>query len=261
MFKRMILVLGQKGGTGKSTASCAILDRLRRDNVPSAAYDGDGTDVGQLHQLYAERERDRQPVFPQDPMRGVVPYDIRHEGQRDLLLNSLQTGANVVLHDLPGGSLIPVISVAGSASALTGMAAEAGYRITLVIVLSPALASAFVVGDILDQFGTSVDYLAIRNRFFTRVAGFALFDGHTDATGSLIGGKSKQRLLQSNGRIIDMPSLMEGETYWMLEALDLGFTAGRNDPRLSIAHRSRVSTFLRDFDAELDKVRELVGLP
>jgi hypothetical protein len=261
MSKRMILVLGQKGGTGKSTASCAILDRLRRDDIPCAAYDGDGSDVGQLHQFYGQRGPDGRPMVPQDPIRGVVPYDIRHEGQRDLLLNSLQTGASVVLHDLPGGSLLPVIRVAGSAAALASMATEAGYRITLAVVLSPALASALVVGDILDQFGTSVDYLAIRNRFYTRIGGFDLFDGHTDATGEPMGGKSKQRLLAANGKIIDMPSLMEGETYWKLEALDLGFTAGCRDPRLSIAHRSRIGTFLRDFDAELDKVRDRIGLP
>jgi len=260
MSKRLILVIGQKGGTGKSTASRAILDRLRRDGIPTAAYDGDGADVGQFYQFYAAKNSAGDLVDPQDPLTGVVAYDVRHPRERDALLNSLATGADVIIHDLPGGSLLPLLSITGSADALVDQVGRYGYRVTLIIVLSPAFASALITGDIVAAFGTAVDYVAIKNLALGLDEDFRIFDGYVDGEGAK-GGKGKAALLASGGRIITMPrTLLEAGTYWLIDLYDLPFAAATDDPRLTISDRSRSHGFVTEFDRQLSTVGPFLGL-
>src|SRR5512143_2166836 len=99
-MKRWIMVVSDKGGTGKSIFSRAVADRLRRATANALLVDGDGT-VGQLLQFYGERD-DTGRLREQTPEHGVMPF-LMTGGikDRDALVNMLDYDKPVVLCDLP----------------------------------------------------------------------------------------------------------------------------------------------------------------
>ena len=81
-MKRVIFVLGDKGGTGKSVVARYLWDRLR-SRGDAKAFDAAGH-VGQLAQFYAVRNAAGSLVEPQ-PASGVEPILLHAEerGERD----------------------------------------------------------------------------------------------------------------------------------------------------------------------------------
>ena len=51
----LMLTTSLKGGGGKSTLACALLDQLRHHGIPTAAYDADGA-IGSLSDMHAQRD-------------------------------------------------------------------------------------------------------------------------------------------------------------------------------------------------------------
>jgi hypothetical protein len=260
--RRVVLVAGQKGGTGKSSVARALVDRCRRDHIPAASYDADGS-VGQLLQFYGTRTADGQVSIEQDPLQGIGYFDLRQERQRDMLLQGIETEATVVIFDCPGGVLHELSRVvdADSMSARGLMETYRDHRFdpTIVLVLTPMMASSRAVSQAIQLFGDGADYVAVKNLAFGAADQFVLFDGYTDAGGKPIGGKGKRMLEERNGIVLNMPAL-QASTYALIDLYSLAFDAARTDTRLHLADRSRAHRWIRAMDAEFDRAAPLLGL-
>lgn len=73
-----------------------LLEVLRFENNRVAAYDADGA-VGQLFQYEGQRDQQGLLLTKQDPLVGCSHFDIREEDERDILLNVLAEGPEVIL--------------------------------------------------------------------------------------------------------------------------------------------------------------------
>jgi len=259
--RRAIFVIGEKGGSGKTTFARALLDRMRRDKKTVAAYDGDGA-VGQFFQYYGQRDEEGQLLTKQSPTEGVVPFDVRDDHQRDTLMNVLDETdhPDAILVDLPGGSLPEMKRLfAGGAPALMQEYASEGFTPVIVVVMSPLLGSARSVKEAIDEFGTVPEYVAVKNLGFGEAADFILFDGYTDPESEEVrGGKGKAALEWMDGAVVEMPYL-KSRTYALMDLYSLSFSGAVSDRRLTRADRSRVQHWMKTFDDALDSAKSILG--
>jgi hypothetical protein len=257
--KTLILGTGEKGGAGKSTFLRGFLDLERNDGREIAAYDGDGS-VGQLIQYYGERDESGHPISDQDPLSGVVPFDVRTEGDRDTLVNLLDTDAERVLIDLPGG-VLPELGrvIDGRPASLAEEARAAGYRPVVVIVVTPMMASVRSVRQVVETFGDLCEYVVVKNGFYGNSDQFPLYDGYTDGHGNQIGGKGRAQLEEHGGITITMPPL-QSRTYALLDLHNLRFADAVEDGRLPRADRSRVHRWRKQLRKEIEPTAERLGV-
>ncbi|GBQ31372.1 hypothetical protein AA12717_3742 [Gluconacetobacter sacchari DSM 12717] len=248
--KRLVLVVSGKGGVGKTTFSRLLTDVYRENNTKAAIFDADGQ-IGGLARVYHKA--------------GVAFYDLRQDADRATLLNSIASDADVILHDLPGGSL-PEISkiVDGDGESVGGFLAalrENDVRLTLVHVIDNEIESAQSVGQYLDSFGTdSVDHVAVLNMRESRdlKADFPYWFGY-EVDGKRRHGKARDRLIAAGGVEITMPAMQAG-TRAKINALNLRYSECARHPELTITERSIASQFLRGFRKAVEPAGGFLGL-
>ena len=254
---RAILFGGEKGGSGKSTAARLVLDRLRnREGRTVAAYDGDGS-VGQLVQYHGERNTNGKLVAEQDPIRGVVPFDIRDEKQKDRILEDLMGRADsvdAVVLDLPGGALdeLGEMSRHGAAEIYRDLRG-ADFAPTTVLALTPMLASAKAAKRLADVLDGVTDWVVVKNLDNAdETQDFERFYGQ---------GKARKQIHQNNGIEIVLPALAK-RVYAELDAASLPASAAMDASRSPLGRRDRkhVLEWTEDVDAELDRAAAYLGL-
>ncbi|MFZ1493389.1 MAG: hypothetical protein WAU60_08235 [Candidatus Competibacter denitrificans] len=265
MTPRAVFVLSNKGGAGKTTFARGLLDLQRFEGYTVAAYDADGK-VGQLVQHYGLRDEKGDLVFPQDPKVGCGFFDIRAEDDRDTLINALADPAPLLLFDLPGGlvgELGKVIDYGAAPHGLFKEYVERGYAITIVIVMTPVLASVRTVRESLEAFGSQVSYVVVKNLAFGPENSFILFDGTQQEALEWPESEGKAAILAAGGVIVTMP-VLNARTYALLDFYNLPFTdAAQGKARgrsLPLADQARVRNWLADFDLHLQPARALLGL-
>ena len=114
-MKRVVPVISLKGGVGKSTFSRGLVDVARSAGIATAAYDADGG-VGQLLAHYGQRDANGSLMRSQDAAKGVDYFDVRDEVAREMLVNVVDAKADLVVIDLPGGSIDAIRTVRGVAA-------------------------------------------------------------------------------------------------------------------------------------------------
>lgn len=249
--KRLVLIVSGKGGVGKTTFARLLVDTYHSRSIQAALFDADGQ-VGGLARVYHDV--------------GVQFYDLRQDGERDTLLNSIDTDKAVILHDLPGGSRFEISkiidtgdgkTVEGFLTALT----ENHVRLTLVHLLDNEIESAQSVGQYLETFGTDlVDHVAVLNLRESRHLrdDFPYWYGH-EVAGQRRYGKARDLLISKGGVEITMPGLQPGIRA-KVNALNLRYAQCLTHPDLTITERSAVSHFVRDFHKGLAPAAGLLGL-
>ena len=260
-MKRVIFVASQKGGAGKSTFARAVLDQLRAEQLAVAAFDADGN-VGQLLQYTGSRNDHGVLQREQDPLQGCGYFDIYDPDERDQVVNALALDAERILFDLPGGAVTHLCQILDDGEVPDGLIDEyrlAGYRMTVVIVMTPVLAGVRTVQNTLHLFGTGVDYIAVRNLAFGDEDAFMLFDGIDDDDLKQPPSKGKQALLEGGGQVINLPALAP-RTYALLDYYSLGFRAACTDDRVPLADQARVRQWLARFEAAIEPVRVVLGM-
>ncbi|CDI02333.1 hypothetical protein BN873_280019 [Candidatus Competibacter denitrificans Run_A_D11] len=265
MNRRAVFVLSNKGGAGKTTFARGLLDLYRLEAKEVAAYDADGK-VGQLVQHYGQRD-ERGALLPlQDPKIGCGFFDIRADDDRDVLINALADEPERLLFDLPGGLVGELGKVIDYGAAPRGLFDEywdKGYAITVVIVMTPVLASVRTVQESLEAFGPKVNYVVVKNLAFGPRDSFILFDG-TDRDGLRFPSSlGKAAVLDAGGVIITMPPL-EARSYALLDVFNLTFKEGAlgqgRGRQLPLADRVRVRNWLQDYEQQIYPARTLLGL-
>lgn len=249
--KRLVLVVSGKGGVGKTTFSRLLTDVYRERGTKAAIFDGDGQ-IGGLARAYHGA--------------GVNFYDLRQDAERATLLNSVAWDADVILHDLPGGSLPEISRIvdAGDGDRVDGFLAalrENDVRMTLIHIVDSEIESAQSVGQYLDVFGTdSVDHVAALNMRESRDIrkDFPYWSGYV-IDGQRRYGKARDRLIAAGGVEITMPAMQAG-TRAKLNALNLKYSECARHPELTITERSIASQFLRGFRKAVEPAGGFLGL-
>lgn len=260
-MRRAIFILSQKGGSGKSTFSRALLDHLRyAQGQAVAAFDADGQ-VGQLAQHYGRRDSRGELLPRQDALSGVVSFDLRDPGQRGQIIDALDVPAGTLLFDLPAGGLGELGQVIGGGRGLSPLLdvyeAEA-VRLTVAVVISNVQASTANVPAAIAAFGDRVDYLAVKNLFYGSPEDFLFFEGFTAADGRAYGGQARQALARHGGEVFEMPAL-PGREYALCDLYSLPFSEAARHPALRRAERAGVELFLREFGREADRLGKYFG--
>lgn len=252
-MKRFVMVCGDKGGTGKSLAARALADRIRREQRDALLIDGDG-EIGNLFQFYAKLDAHGEPVADQAP-DGVVPVRFTGtERERDQLLAAVDPGRPLVLADMPAASLTQLKQFDAETGFFPELA-RAGYRPTLVNVLSPFSASTRTVREMIGLAGKQADYVVVVNQWFGDREDFFMWYGHGNSPPS-----PGYTLLPEYGGIeIALPKLQAGVLVAIDEQL-LTFSDAREDTRLTTPQRSRLHRWMQAVDAELDRAAHYLGL-
>lgn len=254
-----IMCTGEKGGVGKSTLARGLLDLDRTDGRPVAAYDADGQ-IGQLIQHHGMRDDRGRLLADQEPERGVVPFDVRADGDRDTLLNLLDRQAPRVLVDLPAAALHELAALLDDRSAsFIEEVRSAGYRPVVVIVITPLLASIRSAKRLIDTLGGLCEFVVVKNAFFGDEDAFPLYDGFTDGRGQPRGGKTRAAVEAQGGVTVPMPCL-HARTYSLLDLENLTFEQAVADDRLPRADRSRVHRWRNNLRVNLSQA-EILEVP
>ena len=264
--KRAIFVAGYKGGTGKTTFARILLNRYRRDKMSVVAYDCDDT-VGQLLQHYGARGDNSKLLQSQPFDSGVQHFDCRNPKKRLKFIDAIDSDAERILFDLPGGFLTEVAEAIGpdaSVRELVDIYKTAGYGITVAIVLSPVLASTRTVQQAIEAFGQNADYVVVLNAAFGEAiddidTDFLFYYGFSDGNGEKRGGRGRAALLENNGTEIIMPPIRP-RVYAQIDAYNLSFTDAESDTRMLRSSCSHIVAWNRTMNIEMNKAREFLAL-
>ena len=233
-MKRIVLVTGDKGGTGKSTFARGVLDCYLARGIACQPYDADRRNA----QLY----RHYKPA-------GVRRLDFFTRGGADALLDDLeQHRPQTVLVDLPSQSGEAFENYEADIG-LFAQARELGYDTTVALVLSRVADSINALRLTLDYCGDAVDYLAVKNLFFGEPDRFARFDR----------SQTRERLHQQGGLEISLPDLFD-EVYDAIDERNLTFEEAVRGEAFTRSNRSRIYNWRKRLAAELDKAGPLLGL-
>lgn len=265
----LLMTTSLKGGGGKSMLANAIVDYLRRMQLAVAAYDADGA-IGSLSDMHASRDEAGRLVASQDPLVGVVGYNIRDES-RSMLFNSLEQGDHPrALHDLAGGSLMDLQRLFDDQGCLKNFFRSLNAYETCPVFLHVVTPDASTVAsvarhlDLTDELGelaAHARHIAVLNRHGNRKdQDFPDWFGYVDGEEIHRGGKTRERLLANGGTEMDLPSLND-RTAAMVKALRVPFSVAVSDMRLDAHDRQRVRIFMQDFDEALTpEIRAMMGV-
>jgi hypothetical protein len=261
-IKRVALVANEKGGVGKSVFTRTLVDHLRASGKRVEAYDADGS-VGATARVLGARNASGAIERVQNPVEGIGYYNGRADDERNILLDSIESGEKLYIHDLAGGLLADLTRIVDGGEGLDGLldAFEAhGYRLTVFHVISPDVGAAQSVARWLSLVGDKADHIAVINlKHGKPPSDFPFWYGFNDAKGVTKGGKTREKLLASGGVEIEFPALPAG-TFAKLDAENIAFTRAEKAGILTITERAHVAKFLRDFAEMLIPALPFLGL-
>jgi energy-coupling factor transporter ATP-binding protein EcfA2 len=232
----LIFVVADKGGTGKSTLTRAVVDILHHRQIDYLAYDGDKRN-SQLFRHY------------HNVGSGVHKLDFSVEGGADGLIEAMDGRvAPVIVVDLPGGG-VELLEQFDSKMSFLADAGDMGYAVTMVSVLSRIKDSVNALRLLMDLTGDSAQHIAVKNLYWGDEQKFSLFDSSA----------TKQRLLNAGGLVMNMPDLFD-DTYSIIDEHSLSFRAAVDDTRLTRPHRSRVNQWLRQLESQIELADKFLGV-
>lgn len=260
--RRVALVASEKGGVGKSVFTRTLVDHLRTNGRRLAAYDADGS-VGATVRVLGSRDAMGSIESVQNPIEGISYYNGRTDDERNILLDSIESGEKLYIHDLAGGLLADLTRIVDGGEGLEGLLdayATNGYRLTVFHVISPDVGSTQSVARWLSLIGDRADHVAVINlKHGKPPSDFPYWYGFRDANGAAKGGRTRQNLLDNGGVEIEFPALPAG-TFAKLDAENIPFTRADKAGLLTITERAHVAKFLRDFAAALSPALPFLGL-
>ncbi|MFP7675526.1 hypothetical protein ACG74X_19440 [Marivita sp. S0852] len=265
----LMMTTSLKGGTGKSTFSCALADYLRTQGYPTAAYDADGSN-GSFSSMHATRDEAGDILADQDPLEGVVAYNVRNES-RNTLIASCENFSGLVLHDLAGSSLSELQRIFEDGEDglhnIFQVFADLGVHPIFLHLITPDKATVNSVAhhldlmDALGDLGSIASHVAVLNqRGNQTMKDFPFWHGFTGADGALLGGKTRARLLTAGGVEMILPHMNE-RTFAFAKDCHKPLSQAVTDAGLNIVDRQRIKLFNTEFAAAVtSEVRNILGL-
>lgn len=234
-LKKLILVLSDKGGTGKSLFTRGLADYLIRKKLQNQTLlvDGDG-EVGQLLQFYRSS--------------GAISAEIVDEKKRDQFVEILESQQPLIVVDLPAASITHLRRLHEEINFFQ-VVHEYGYQLIFCNVLSPFKASVRSVKAMIELAGHHANYVIVKNRFFGDDNEFHLYES----------GQGKKALSTHNGLEIAMPRISTG-VLAELDVKNIPFWQAGEAVDLKLAYRCRVHQWLKEFDGQLDQLNLMIHL-
>jgi len=235
-LKRIVMILGGKGGTGKTAFLRLLIDLLASLDLNYLAYDAD-TENPDLYDYYKEFGR------------GVTLLDFLEVASAKRFFTELKTQApDVVVLDMPGAvgnKTREIIKKFG----LFKIAKDLGYRVTLVTVLNLDFPVINSLRTMAEFCGNSVDYVVVKNLCWDKGIGFQRWE-HS---------QTRAIITELNGKEIEMPEL-EYTTFDALRDQGLAYSAATESNGFPYGDYLLVDGFLDQAKPELEKAADYLGL-
>lgn len=235
-MKRIVIILGGKGGTGKTALMRLLIDLLHTKGINYLAYDAD-TENPELYEYYKEFGT------------GVRLLNFLEVAEAKRFFTEIKTEApDVVVLDMPGASgnkTREIITKFG----LFKIASDLGYRVTLVTVLNLGYPVINSLRAMVEFCGEKVDYVVVKNLCWDKGLGFQRWDN----------SKTKVAIAELKGIEIEMPEL-EYSTFDVLLEQGLPYSAATELNGFPYGDYLLVSGFLDQAKPELELAGEYLGL-
>lgn len=263
--RKTALSIKNKGGVGGSHIAVAIATVLRMsgaDAFTTAIIDLDGS-TGTAISRMGERDPDGSISTEQSLVAGVPAIDLFDPAVRGSLFDLTETEDRFLILDGPAASLNMFENLTENLDARTWVAhnAACGRDLIVMIPITPHLASIVAVGQAIDTFGPDAHYVVVRSMRACTAADYVLWDApeFRDKFGRVVSGRSKARLTEVGGTVLDMPTL-NAAVLARVEALQLPFHEAIGSPLLGAAERLSVKKWLEAWTRQLDLIRGPLGL-
>ena len=263
--RKTALSIKNKGGVGGSHIAIATATVLRMsgaDAFTTAIVDLDGS-TGTAISRMGEREQDGSISTEQSLAAGVPAIDLFDFTVRGSLFDLTETEDRFLILDGPAASLNMFANLTENLDARTWVAHNAACDRDLIVMIpiTPHLASIVAVGQAIDTFGTDAHYVVIRSMRGCNAGDYVLWDApeFRDKFGRVVSGRSKARLAEVGGTVLDMPAL-NAAVLARVEALQLPFHEAIGSPLLGAAERLSVKGWLQAWTRQLDAIRVPLGL-
>lgn len=246
----LIMILGQKGGVGKSTLAELVVAVIRARGHIVAAFDAD-SGVSSLFQKLATRDANGVILPQQDPTVGVVRYNARDEHEAAALVNWLD-GPNLrSAHDLPGGAGDEIAKLLGqgddgSLHEFLNLLDAMDCSLVALHPLTADVANITSQYNTLNAFGDRARHVAVINRAFQTTS---------NDMATWKSSRTRRRLFDLGGREIELPALDAG-IFMKLKAGQHPLMGDGMAAKLTILDRQRLKIFQRSFTAEFDKIED-----
>ena len=230
------MIIGGKGGTGKTAFLRLLLDRLVSQNITYIAYDADTENP----ELYEQMK---------DYGNGVRLLNFLEVAEAKRLFSEVKTeNPDVVVLDMPGASGNKTREIFRKFG-MFQIAQDLGYRLTLVTVLNLGFSVINSLKVMAEFCKDSVDYVVVKNMCWDKGMGFQRWEN----------SKTKAAIAELKGIEIEMPEL-EYSTFDVVLEKGLSFSAAREENGFPYGDYLLVSGFLIQATAEVDKAAGYLGL-
>jgi hypothetical protein len=235
-MKRIVMIVGGKGGTGKTALTRLLVDELQQGKIVYIAYDAD-TENPELYEYY------------QNFGSGVRLLNFLEVAEAKRFFSEIKTESpDVVVIDMPGASgnkTREIITKFG----LFKIATDLGYRVTLVTVLNLGFSAITSMKTMVDFCRERVDYVVVKNLCWDKGMGFSRWEGC----------QTKLVVKELNGIEIELPEL-EDSTFDLLIEQSMPYSLATEDNGVPFGDYLLVSAFLDRARLELQAAGVYLGL-
>lgn len=235
-MRRIVMIIGGKGGTGKTAFLRLLLDTLFIQGIKYLAYDAD-TENPELYEQMKEYGS------------GVRLLNFLEVAEAKRFFSEVRAESpDVVVMDMPGASGNKTREIF-TKFGIFKIAEDLGYRITLVTVLNLGFSVINSLKVMTEFCKDAVDYVVVKNLCWDKGMGFQRWEN----------SKTKAAIAELKGIEIEMPEL-EYSTFDTVMEKRLAFSAAREENGFPYGDYLLVSGFLTQASAELHKATEYLGL-
>ncbi|MBD6619732.1 hypothetical protein FNW02_28935 [Komarekiella sp. 'clone 1'] len=235
-MKRIVMILGGKGGTGKTAFTRLLLDVMHSKGINYLAYDAD-TENPELYDYY------------QNFGNGVRLLNFLEVAEAKRFFTEIKAESpDAIVVDMPGASSNKTREII-SKFGLFKIAGDLGYRVTLVTVLNLGYSVITSLKAMAEFCDDKADYVVVKNLCWDKGLGFQRWDN----------SKTAGAIAELKGIEISMPEL-DYSTFDTLTEKGLPYSAATEENGFPFGDYLLVSGFLDQAKPELEKAGVYLGL-
>ncbi|MFS0519068.1 hypothetical protein ACEYW6_30835 [Nostoc sp. UIC 10607] len=235
-MKRIVMILGGKGGTGKTAFTRLLLDVMHLKGINYLAYDAD-TENPELYEYY------------QNFGSGVRLLNFLEVAEAKRFFTEIKAESpDSIIVDMPGASSNKTREII-SKFGLFKIAGDLGYRVTLVTVLNLGYSVITSLKTMAEFCSDKADYVVVKNLCWDKGSGFQRWEN----------SKTSAAIAELKGIEIDMPEL-DYSTFDTLTEKGLPYSAATEENGFPFGDYLLVSGFLDQAKPELEKAGAYLGL-
>jgi hypothetical protein len=235
-MKRIVMILGGKGGTGKTAFTRLLLDVMHNKGINYLAYDAD-TENPELYEYY------------QNFGSGVRLLNFLEVAEAKRFFTEIKAESpDSIIVDMPGASSNKTREII-SKFGLFKIAGDLGYRVTLVTVLNLGYSVITSLKTMAEFCGAQADYVVVKNLCWDKGSGFQRWEN----------SKTSAAISELKGIEIEMPEL-DYSTFDTLTEKGLPYSAATEENGFPFGDYLLVSGFLDQAKPELEKAGVYLGL-